>query len=146
LVSASAAQALELLFLQYSQQFRLQRQRNIADLVEEESAFVSQFETADPLRYGSGEGASLVAKELTFQKVQRNGSAIELYEPASAPGADVVNRARDQLLAGTGLSLDKNGGVHRRDTLDLFEHCFQSRTIAYQLLESALIRNSTTTL
>src|SRR5258708_88382 len=145
LVSPSAAQALELLFLQYSQQFRLQRQRNIADLVEEESAFVSQFETTNSLRYGSGEGASLMAKKLAFQQIQRNGRAIELQERASAPRADVVNRASDQFLAGTGFSLDKNGGVHRRDPLDLFEHRLQSRAIAYELLESTLRRHLITT-
>src|SRR6202043_3841955 len=43
LVSPSAAQTLELLFLEHSQQFRLQRQRNIANLIEEESTSVGQF-------------------------------------------------------------------------------------------------------
>jgi hypothetical protein len=33
-----------------------------------------------------------------------------------------VNRARDQLFAGTRFALDKNGGIRRRDLLDLFEH------------------------
>ena len=62
-----------------------------------------------------------------------------LMKGASAARADVVNRARDQLLARTGFSLDKNGGIRRRDALDLFEHRFQSRTIADELLESARI-------
>jgi hypothetical protein len=44
-----------------------------------------------------------------------------------------------------GFSLDKNGGVHRSDPLDLFEHSLQSRTIAYELLESTLIGNLITT-
>ena len=56
-----------------------------------------------------------------------------------APRADIVNRARDQLLAGACFSLDKNGGIRGRDLLDLFEHRFQSRTLAYDLLESARI-------
>ena len=77
LMSASAAQAFELLFLQNAQQFGLQRQRNIAHLVQEERAFVGQFETANLLRDGSGEGAFLVAKELTLQQIQWNGSAIQ---------------------------------------------------------------------
>src|SRR6202022_4521698 len=145
LVSPSAAQGLELPFLQYSQQFRLQRQWNIADLVEEEGTFVSQFETTNPLRYGSGEGASLVAKKLAFQQVQRNGSAIQFHEGASAPRADVVNRARNQLLAGACFALDQNGGICRRDAFDLFEHRLQSSTVAYELLESAFIRNLITT-
>src|SRR5258708_8154716 len=51
-----------------------------------------------------------------------------------------MNRVRDQLLAGAGFSLDKNGGIRRRNPFDLFEHRFQSRTIASDLLEFALIR------
>jgi hypothetical protein len=51
-----------------------------------------------------------------------------------------VNRARDQLFAGAGLSLNQNGGTGGRDTFDLFEHCFQGRTAPYDLLESALVR------
>ena len=136
-VSPRAAQALKLLFLQHTQQFGLQCRRNIAHLVQEERAFVGQFETANLLRDGSGESALLVAKKLAFQQIQRNGSAIQLYERASAPRADVVNRARDQLLAGAGFSLDQHSGIGGRDAFDLFEHRFQSRTVADDLLESA---------
>ncbi len=52
-----------------------------------------------------------------------------------------MNRARDQLLAGACFTLDKNGGIRRSDSFDLFEHCLQSRTVAYELLEPALRRN-----
>ena len=76
LMSPRAAQALELLFLQYAQKFGLQCRRNIAHLVQEKRALVGQLKTANLLRYGSGERASLVTKKLTFQQVQRNGSAI----------------------------------------------------------------------
>src|SRR6266478_7756377 len=100
-MSPSAAQALEFLFLQDTQQFGLQSRRNITHLVEEQRAFVGQLETANLLRYGSSERAFLVAKKLTFQQIQRNRSAIQPYERVSAPRADVVNRVRDQLFAGT---------------------------------------------
>ena len=143
LVSPGATQALELLFLQYTQQFGLQRRRNIAHLVQKERAFVGQLETSNLLRDGSGECAFLVAKKLTFQQIQRNGSAIQSHERASAARAEVVNRVCDQFLAGACFSLDKNRGISRRDPFNLFEHRFQSRTVAYDLLESALIRNLT---
>src|SRR6266481_8490970 len=55
LVSPSAAQALKFLFLQYAQQLGLQSRWDIAHFVEEERAFVCQLETANLLRYGSGE-------------------------------------------------------------------------------------------
>src|SRR5580692_99169 len=57
-----------------------------------------------------------------------------------------MNRVRDQLLAGAGFSLYKNGGIRRRNPFDLFEHRFQSRTVTYDLLESSLVRRLITTL
>jgi len=44
-VGASAAQALELLLLQYTKQLWLQSQRDITDLIPEKGAFVGQLET-----------------------------------------------------------------------------------------------------
>ncbi len=55
LVSSTAAQALEFLFLQCAQQFGLQLQRNIADLFQKESALFGQLEAAKLLRYGSSD-------------------------------------------------------------------------------------------
>ena len=66
-VSPSATQALELLFLQYAQELRLQHRRNIAHLVQKKRAFVSQLKTSNLLRYGSGECSFLMAKKFTFQ-------------------------------------------------------------------------------
>jgi hypothetical protein len=43
-------------------------------------------------------------------------------ERTPASRAEVVNCARDQLLAGACLSLDKNGGIRRRHAFDLFNH------------------------
>jgi hypothetical protein len=50
-----------------------------------------------------------------------------------------VNRARDQLLARSCFSLDKNGGISRRDAFDLLEDRFQRGALTYDLLESSLI-------
>src|ERR1700733_8006493 len=52
------------------------------------------------------------------------------------PRTGVVNGVRNKLLAGARLPLDKYGGVRRRDVCDLFEHRFQRRTAAYDLLKS----------
>ena len=52
----------------------------MAHFVQEERAFVGQLETANPLRYGSSEGAFLVAKQFAFQQIQRVGRAIQFYE------------------------------------------------------------------
>jgi hypothetical protein len=91
------------------------------------------------LRDGSGKRASLVTKKLTFQQIQRNGSAIQSYERAPASRAEVVNGVRDQFFAGACLPLDKNGGIGRRHASDFFKDRFQSSAPAYDLLESAPI-------
>jgi len=80
-----------------------------------------------------------VAKKLAFQQIEWDGSAIQLYEMASAARADVVNGARDQLLTGARFSLDKNRGICRRDAFDLLKHRLKSRTCTYELLKSAMI-------
>jgi hypothetical protein len=35
-----------------------------------------------------------------------------------------MNRARDQLLAGTGFTLNQHGGIRWRNLFDLFKHRF----------------------
>src|ERR1700692_2075281 len=90
-VSSAAAQAFEFLLLQYAQQFRLQRRRNIAHLVQEEGAFVGQLEASKLLRYGSGERTLFVTKQFAFQQIQWDGGAVELDKRPSASRADIVN-------------------------------------------------------
>jgi hypothetical protein len=55
-LGAGAAQALELLLLQDAQELGLEFERDVADLVEEDRAAVRQFEAAEALGDGAGEG------------------------------------------------------------------------------------------
>src|SRR5580658_735540 len=80
LVSATASQALELLFLQHAQQFWLQGGKDVAYFVQKQRALVGHLEAPDLLRDGSGEGALLVTEQFAFQKIERNGRAIQLDE------------------------------------------------------------------
>src|ERR1700691_2417962 len=137
LMGATAAQALEFLLLQDAQQFGLQWGRNIADLVQEQGTFIGQLKAAKLLCDGPGERALFVAKKLAFQEVQRDGGAVQLDERASASRTDIVDRARDQLLARAGFTLDQDSGTCRRHPFDPIEHSFQRRTVANELLEFA---------
>src|SRR5258708_25050112 len=145
LMSASASQTLKLLFLQDAQQFGLQGRRNIAYFVQEERAFVGEFEAADLLRDGASERALIVAEEFALEQVKGNGGTIQPYERASATRTEVVNRMRNQFLAGASFALDNDGRVRGRDALDLLKHRFQRRTVANDLLESPVVRNLTAT-
>jgi hypothetical protein len=90
LMRVAAAEAFKLSFLENPQQLGLQRERKIADFIKEERPSVSRLEPSDPLRESAGEGSLFMAKEFAFQKICRNGSAIQLYKRAPAPVAQVV--------------------------------------------------------
>ena len=77
---AQAAEAPERLLLQHAQQLGLERQRNLADLVQEQSALVGQFEQPALLRPGVGERALLVAEQLALQQGFGNRRAVDGQE------------------------------------------------------------------
>src|SRR5208282_1268673 len=61
------SQPFELVVLQYAEQLGLQLQRNLADLIQEQSAFISKFQAPNLLADGPGERALLVAEQFAFQ-------------------------------------------------------------------------------
>ena len=66
-----AAHALELAVLQDAQQLGLQRDGQLADLVQEQRPPVGQLEAAELARQGAGEGALLVAEQLALDQARR---------------------------------------------------------------------------
>src|ERR1700730_5343983 len=107
-LGASTAQSLKFLLLQHSQELGLQFERYIADLIQKQRSLVRQFESSNPLGYGAGERTFLMAKQLAFEKAQRNGCAIHLYKRLTFARAQVVNCASDHLFAGTRLALNED--------------------------------------
>ena len=69
--AAAAAQSLNLLLLERSEQFGLQFQRQIADFVQEQRAAVCGLKSSDRLRHRARERASLVAEEFAFEQTRR---------------------------------------------------------------------------
>ena len=67
-----ASQPLDLLFLEDAQKLGLKLGRDVGDLVEEERAFVGQFETAEFAGDGAGKGAALIAEQFAFEQAGRN--------------------------------------------------------------------------
>jgi hypothetical protein len=113
-VRARAADAFELLLLQHAQQLRLQLEGKVAHLVEKQRAAVGQLEASDALLDGTGKGAALVTEELALQQAGRDRGTVHLHEGALAASAEIVDGARDQLLAGAGLAEDQHGRIGRR--------------------------------
>ena len=85
---------------------------------EKERAAVALLELADALRKRAGERALLVAEELAFQQVFRDGGAVDGDERFALPRAVLENGARDEFLARAAFAGDENGRAGRRDLAD----------------------------
>ena len=82
-----------------AEELRLQRERQLADLVEEDGAAVGRLEETGLGAIGSGEGAALVAEQLTGQQRLGEGAAIEAHERLLHPRQEAVDHLGDDLLA-----------------------------------------------
>src|ERR1700678_4522864 len=79
------AQPLEFSLLKHAQQFRLQFERNISDLIEKNRPMMSQFESADALRDRARKSPFLVTEEFTLQQSRRKRGTIHLDECVRSP-------------------------------------------------------------
>src|SRR5882762_3719123 len=119
-------------------QLRLQGRRDVAYFAQKQRAFVSHFEAPDLLRDGTSEGALLMTEQFAFQKIQRNGRAIELHEGAPDALTGVVNGMRDEFLSRAGFPLDEDGRISRSHLFYLFENRLEGSAIADNPLESSI--------
>ena len=92
------------MILERAQQLRLQVERQLANLVEEQRAALGALERARVLGVRAGEGAALVAEELALDQVGGHRAAVEDDERAARARAHVVDRVREDVLAGAGLA------------------------------------------
>ena len=79
-----AADAGEFALLQDAQDFALERQRHVADFVEEKRAAVALLEAADARAGRAGERAFLVAEEFALEQLLGNGRAVDRDEALRA--------------------------------------------------------------
>ncbi len=117
-----AADALEAPLLQDPQELHLHGGRQLADLVEEERPLVGELEPPELPPDRAGERAALVAEELGLEEPLRDRRARDRDEGLLAAGRAVVDRARDELLAGPGLAEHEDRRVGGGDLADLLEH------------------------
>ena len=90
--------------LEDAEQLRLQRDRHVADLVEEHGSAVGSLEHAATAVLGVGECAALMAEQLRFEQRFGNRGADHLLERLAAARRGVVDRPGQQALAGAGLA------------------------------------------
>ena len=132
-----AADTLEPPLFERAENFGLQPQRQIADLVEEQRAAVRELELARLARHRAGKGALLMPEQLGFQQVVGNRRAIDRDKRPVGPIAQRVERAREQLLARAAFPLKQHGGVGARRALQRHNHLLQRGRLADNLRRAA---------
>ncbi len=106
----------DLAVLQHAQQPRLQRQRHVADLVEEQRAAAGLHD--QPLRSlasRAGEGAGLVAEQLGIDQALRHRRAVQRDIIVARAVARRVDGAREHVLAGAGLATQQDRQIEMAD-------------------------------
>ena len=83
----AAADALDHALLEEAQQLDLERQRDVADLVEEQSAALGQLDLAGVGLDRAGERASLVAEQLGLEQILGDRGAVDGDELSAAAAA-----------------------------------------------------------
>src|SRR5439155_12214575 len=105
-----AADALDLALLDGAEQFRLQIEPQIANLIEKQCAAGGELELAELLTDGSRERALLVAEQHAFQEVLRDGCQIDGNKWRGCRQSRLaMDQPRQQLFAGAALAQDQDG-------------------------------------
>ncbi len=97
-----------------------------------------QVELAELLAIGAGECAGLVAEQLAFQQLVRDGRAVHFHERLVAAPRLPVNHARDNFLAGAALAADQHRGRGVGHLLDGVLHLLHAGAGAEQRGEVAV--------
>ena len=101
-----AADRGEVARLEDAEQPGLRVQRHVADLVEEQCPALRLLEPPRRPRRGPGERAALVAEQLALDQLARDRRHVDRNERRAPPRPHVVDRARDQFLAGPAFAED----------------------------------------
>ena len=113
-----SADPLDYSLLQKAQQLSLQRQRQIADLIEHQRAAVRGLDFAYRLSRRTGERALLVTEELAFEQRLGNRGTVDGNETFIAARRERVQRPRQQLFAGAAFAQQQDGCAGASDFLD----------------------------
>src|SRR5260370_16965431 len=114
--------------LKDGEQLRLKVQRHVSNFVEKESATIRQRESADMRIDSAGKGSPFVSEKLAFEKAGRHGRAVYLYQIFVSARAELKDRARDDFLAGAGLSGNQDGCISTCDSLYSVENRAKAAT------------------
>src|SRR5262249_17816385 len=83
-------------------------------LLPEDCSALGRFKATEPSLQGACESAFFVTKQFGSDQRGRNRGTVDANEGTIGTLRRVVDRARNQLLAGSSLALNQHGGISRR--------------------------------
>ena len=115
-----AAHPLKLAFLKHPEQFALQSQSDLRNLVQQDRPSVRELKPAVPPLRGPGEGPFFVPKKLAFNQRLGNRRAVYPDERFFSAPTVPVNLIGHEFLAGPVFAVNEDGGIGAGDFLDEF--------------------------
>ena len=82
-----------------------------------------------------------MSEKFAFEKLFRNGGAINPDQRLVLARTATVDFARDQLFAGAGFALNQHGSVRRRDEINLTDELAQRAALTDQIAERTRFRD-----
>jgi hypothetical protein len=128
------------MILQNAEQLGLQFQRNFADLVQKESAFIRQLKAPNLLTYSPGECALFVSEQLTFQQASWNRGTIQGDKPSIFTFAGAMDGASNEAFAGSSFSQQKNCRIAGRNHSHSIQHFSEGKAFPNDSLKVRLGR------
>src|SRR5262249_12605898 len=113
-----ATQAKELARFEHAEELGLRRERQLADLVEQDRRAVGGFEQPGLRLRRAGEGAALVAEELRLEHAFGQRRAVDPHHRLRASTREAVDAFRGDALSDARLAEEQHGEVALRYALD----------------------------
>src|SRR5438067_7453118 len=101
----------EAFVLNRPQKFCLQIRSERRDVIEVDRSALSHLELSDLARDGVGERSLLESEQLRFEKIGRDGGAIDADERFFAADSALVDRLREMIFADAGLAEEEDVDV-----------------------------------
>jgi hypothetical protein len=133
---STAAKRTEAFLLEHAQQCNLPSGRQRIHFIQEKRAMMRFSEQPGSPRSRICERATLVSEQFVFKQGVRQSATIHRDEWKGGTPPQVMNRARDQLLAGAGLARDQYGFVRFRDDSDVPDRRQKGRCVADELTQT----------
>ena len=113
--------------LQHAQELRLRRRGKLADLVEKQRATRCGLEAATLQLVSTGKGTTFVTEQLGLDERFRQRRAVERDEWPVRPRARLMDRPRQDLLAGPALAGEQHGRAGGRHLSRVVDSCDELR-------------------